>query len=310
MGDKEMKKLLTIFAALTLIFSLAACNNNATEDKKTEDKGKEATKKIGVSLSTLNNPFFVTLKGGIEDQAKSHGYEVVTADAADDASKQLNDVQDFISKKVDLIIINPVDSDSVKSAVEAANKANIPVMTVDRSANGGEVVTHIASDNVAGGEMAGQFLLEQVGDNAKVVELEGVPGASATRDRGEGFHKVVDGKADVVAKQTANFNRQQGLDVMTNIINSGKDFKGVFAHNDEMALGAVQALKAAGKSDVVVVGFDATDDAVKAVKDGEMKATVAQKPAEIGKMAIDAAKDFFDGKTLEKMVKVPLELVK
>jgi ribose transport system substrate-binding protein len=310
MGDKEMKKLLTIFAALTLIFSLAACNNNATEDKKTEDKGKEATKKIGVSLSTLNNPFFVTLKGGIEDQAKSQGYEVVTADAADDASKQLNDVQDFISKKVDLIIINPVDSDSVKSAVEAANKANIPVMTVDRSANGGEVVTHIASDNVAGGEMAGQFLLEQVGDNAKVVELEGVPGASATRDRGEGFHNVVDGKADVVAKQTANFNRQQGLDVMTNIINSGKDFKGVFAHNDEMALGAVQALKAAGKTDVVVVGFDATDDAVKAVKDGEMKATVAQKPAEIGKMAIDAAKDFFDGKTLEKMVKVPLELVK
>ncbi|MDF2608194.1 MAG: D-ribose transporter substrate-binding protein [Bacillales bacterium] len=305
-----MKKLLTIFAALTLIFSLAACNNNATEDKKTEDKGKEATKKIGVSLSTLNNPFFVTLKGGIEDQAKSQGYEVVTADAADDASKQLNDVQDFISKKVDLIIINPVDSDSVKSAVEAANKANIPVMTVDRSANGGEVVTHIASDNVAGGEMAGQFLLEQVGDNAKVVELEGVPGASATRDRGEGFHNVVDGKADVVAKQTANFNRQQGLDVMTNIINSGKDFKGVFAHNDEMALGAVQALKAAGKTDVVVVGFDATDDAVKAVKDGEMKATVAQKPAEIGKMAIDAAKDFFDGKTLEKMVKVPLELVK
>jgi ribose transport system substrate-binding protein len=303
-----MKKLLSIFAVLTLILSLVACNTK--EDTKEEKKDTEAAKKIGVSLSTLNNPFFVTLKEGIDDQAKTLGYDVVTADAGDDASKQLNDVQDFIAKKVDLIIINPVNSDSVKSAVEAANQANIPVMTVDRSANGGEVVTHIASDNVAGGEMAGTYLLELVGDKANVVELEGVPGASATNDRGEGFHKVVDGKSEVVAKQTANFNRQQGLDVMTNIINSGKEFKGVFAHNDEMALGAIEALKAAGKTDVVVIGFDATDDAVKAVEAGTMKATVAQKPAEIGKIAVDAAKDFFDGKTLEKTVKVPLELVK
>ena len=174
------------------------------------------------------------------------------------------------------------------------------------------VVCHIASDNVAGGQMAGDFILEKLGKKGKVVELEGIPGSSAARERGEGFHKAIDAVADieVVAKQAADFDRAKGLTVMENILQGNKDIQAVFAHNDEMALGALQALEAAGMKDVIVVGFDATDDAVKAVNDGKMAATVAQKPAEIGQKGVQTAMKVFKKESVEKFIPVSLELIK
>ncbi|EIM07512.1 ribose ABC transporter ribose-binding protein [Planococcus antarcticus DSM 14505] len=156
-----------------------------------------------------------------------------------------------------------------------AEKAVIAVIAVDRSAEGGEVVSHIASDNIAGGEMAGEHLVSIVGDGAQVAELEGVPGSSAARERGEGFNNIVADSLDVVAKQTANFNRAEGLLVMGNILQENPDITGVFAHNDEMALGAIEAIEASGK-DIAVVGFDASDDAVKAVEEGRLAGTIEQ----------------------------------
>ncbi|MEK5071598.1 ribose ABC transporter substrate-binding protein RbsB [Sporosarcina sp. FSL K6-1508] len=304
-----MKKVkLALIMAIILV--LAACSTEAPGTKKDgESKGGEGDYKIGFSISTLNNPFFVTLSEGAKAQAKEMGANLTVIDAQDDAAKQASDVEDLIQQGVDLILINPTDSSAVVAAVESANSAGIPVITVDRSAEGGEVVSHIASDNKAGGELAGQYLVDLVGEGAKVVELEGIAGSSAARDRGTGFNEIANGKLDIVAKQTANFNRAEGLTVMENILQANPDIKGVFTHNDEMALGALEAIEAAGK-DVKVVGFDATDDAVKSVEAGKLAGTVAQKPELIGEKAVEAAVQSLKGETVETSIPVELELIK
>jgi ribose transport system substrate-binding protein len=302
------------FSALLLavVLLLAACSSetekSAGNGQGTSTSGKV---KIGLSISTLNNPFFVTLKEGAEKAAKAAGAELIVVDAQDDTAKQISGIEDLIQKKVNVILINPTDSDAVVTAVESANSANIPVITVDRAANGGTVVTHIASDNVKGGQMAGEYIMKLLGRKGNIVELQGTAGTSAARDRGKGFHNAIDNKAGVkvVASQPADFDRAKGLSVMENILQSNNNVQAVFAHNDEMALGAVQAIEAAGKKGIIVVGFDATDDAVKAVKDGSMAATVAQKPAEIGQKAIETAIKVAAGEKVESAIPVDLELV-
>jgi ribose transport system substrate-binding protein len=234
---------------------------------------------------------------------------LIVLDSQDDPAKEASNVEDLITKQVDLIIINPTDSDAVVNSVLAANDAGIPVITVDRASNGGEVVSHIASDNVAGGKMAGEFIIEQLGGNGKVVELEGIAGTSAARERGEGFNAALEGTGiEVVARQTADFDRAKGLDVMENILQSQPEIDAVFAHNDEMALGALEAIKASGR-DIIVVGFDATDDAVKAVEAGEMAATVAQQPGLMGEIAIETALKVMNGEQVEANIPVELQLV-
>jgi ribose transport system substrate-binding protein len=306
-----------LFAAFTMIL-VAGCSTKApgSEEKATPDENKEApatdSMKLGLSVSTLNNPFFVTLKEGAEAEAEKQGIEITAVDAQNDPAKQISDIEDLIQQGVNALIINPTDSAAVVSAIESANNAGIPVITVDRSAEGGEVVAHIASDNVAGGKMAGEFILETLGSKGKIVELEGIPGSSAARERGEGFHSAVDGVegVEVVAKQAADFDRAKGLTVMENILQGNKDVQAVFAHNDEMALGALEALAAAGLNDVLVVGFDATEDAVKAVEDGRMGATVAQKPDLIGQQGVQTAVSVINGEKVEAFIPVELELIK
>lgn len=298
---------------LLAMMILAACSMEAPGSSSEEESGDggEASGDytIGFSISTLNNPFFVTLNEGAEAKAEELGATLTVVDAQDNASKQASDVEDLIQQEVDLIMINPVDSEAVAAAVESANAANIPVITVDRSAAGGEVVSHIASDNIAGGEMAGEHLVSIVGEGAQVAELEGVPGSSAARERGEGFNNIAADSLDVVAKQTANFNRSEGLSVMENILQANPDITGVFAHNDEMALGALEAIEASGK-DIAVVGFDANEDAVKAVEEGRLAGTIAQKPEMIGEMAIETAVQSLEGEEVEASIPVELELVK
>ena len=306
-----MKKISLLVLTMAMMLILAACSleNGTTNSNSSASKKDDDSLVIGLSVSTLNNPFFVTLTDGAKAKAEELGATLTVVDAQDNASKQASDVEDLIQQKVDLILINPVDSAAVATAVESVNAAGIPVITIDRSSEGGEVVSHIASDNVAGGVLAGEYLLELIGEGAKVAELEGVAGSSAARDRGEGFNTAVDGKLDIVAKQTANFNRAEGLTVMENILQANPDIVGVFAHNDEMALGALEAIAASGK-DIKVIGFDATDDAVAAVSAGTLSATVAQKPDEIGVKAIEAAVKYLKGETLEASIPVDLELIK
>ncbi|MGK0576064.1 substrate-binding domain-containing protein [Macrococcus capreoli] len=301
-----MKKFLALI--LVMVLTLAACSLESPTKEKETGKSSKSNKDItiGVSLSTLNNPFFVAIKDAIEKEAKANDFKVKVVDAQDDSAKQSNDIDDLIQQKVDYLIINPTDSAAISAAVENANNENIPVITLDRSVDKGEVTQFIASNNVEGGQMAGDFIVKKVGKKAKVAELEGVPGASATRERGEGFHKVADKDLDVVAKQTAKFNRAEGLNVAQNIIQSHPEIKAIFAHNDEMALGAIEAL---GNKDILVVGFDGNDDAIKSIDNKKLDATIAQQPGLMGETAVKSILSMKDGKKVEKEVKVPLKLV-
>lgn len=302
-----MKKIMGILLALCMVFVLPGCNA-ITIDGEGQARENAGNGSIGLSVSTLNNPFFVSLADGAKAAAKEKGVSLAVADAGDDSAKQQNDIEDLISRNVSVLIVNPVDSDAVAPAVQNAISKGVKVISVDRVVNGVDVDCQIASDNVAGARMATEYLAGQIGEGAKVAELQGVPGASATIDRGAGFHEAADKSLDVVASQSANFDRAEGMSVMENILQSDGSIKGVFAHNDEMALGALQAIAATAK-DIKVVGFDATDDAVNEVKAGRMLATVAQKPELMGETAVLTSIRLIAGEEVEKSLPVEVELV-
>lgn len=311
-----MKKFKFLALSLVMVLTLglvAGCTvdgekkKDGKEENKTTDVANKGEDKIGLSVSTLNNPFFVTLADGAKEAAKDK-IEIIVTDAGNDTAKQASDIEDLISKNITVLIVNPVDSDASAPAVQAAVDAGIKVIAVDRAVNGVEVDATIASDNVEGAKMATEYLLKEVGEKSKVVEIEGIPGASAAIDRGKGFHEIADESLEVVAKQTANFDRAEGLTVMENILQSNPDIKGVFAHNDEMALGALEAIKSAGK-DIKVVGFDATDDAKAAVSEGTLLATVEQQPDLMGKGAVENALKLINGEKIEKDIPVEVKLV-
>lgn len=270
-----------------------------------------ANPKIGLSLSTLNNPFFVQIRAGAQAEAKKLGVDLTVTDAQNDASQQANQLQNFTSSGLDAIVVNPVDSDAAAPSVRAADKARIPVIAVDRGVNNATTDALVASDNIAGGELAGKSIAEKLGGKGKIVILQGQAGTSAARERAEGFAKGLKAYPgiQVVAQQPADFDRTKGLDVMSNLLQAHPDVQGVIAANDEMALGAVKALGSKAGKSVQVVGFDGTPDGLKAVGAGTLYASVAQQPSQLGKIAVDNALRALQGKKVEQTVKVPVKVV-
>ncbi|HEX4836104.1 MAG TPA: ribose ABC transporter substrate-binding protein RbsB [bacterium] len=267
---------------------------------------------VGLAISTLNNPFFVDLRDGAQAAAAKAGVTLIVLDAQNDPAKQASSVEDLIAKKVSAVIINPTDSDAIVPTVKKLNAAKIPVITVDRAANGGTVAAHIASDNVAGGRMAAGYVGTRLKGKGNVVMLEGIAGSSAARDRGKGFRAGLAAfpGIKIVASQTADFDRAKGLSVMENVLQAQKKIDAVFAQNDEMALGAIQAIAAAKREkEMFVVGFDAIADALKAVDEGKMAATIAQQPKVMGQLAVQAASTLLKGGKEPKFTAVPLKLV-
>ncbi|HBC6053343.1 ribose ABC transporter substrate-binding protein RbsB [Proteus mirabilis] len=292
----KLKKIATLLSVVALSATISA---NAL-----------AKESIALVISTLNNPFFVTMKDSAQKEADKLGYDLVVLDSMDNPAKELANVQDLTVKGTRLMLINPTDSDAVGNAVLMANKAKIPVVTLDRVANKGEVVSHVASDNRLGGKMAGDYIAEKVGNDAKVIQLEGIAGTSASRERGEGFKQAVDAhKLNILASQPADFDRTKGLNVMQNLLTANPSVQAVFAQNDEMALGALRALQTAGRTDVLVVGFDGTNDGIKAVNRGILGATIAQRPDQIGIIGIQTADKILKGEKVDPTIPVELELV-
>ncbi|WP_404846335.1 D-ribose ABC transporter substrate-binding protein [Dorea formicigenerans] len=305
----KLKKIAAAVLTVAMMFSMTGCNAitiDGEENVATGEGESVGNGSIGFSVSTLNNPFFVTLSEGAKDKADELGVNLIVVDAGDETAKQTSDIEDLISRNISVLIVNPVDSDAVAPAVKDAVSKGIKVISVDRVVNGVDVDCAIASDNVAGAEAATEYLVSLIGEGAKVAELQGTTGASATIDRGQGFHNVADKKLNVVASQTGDFNRSDGMSVMENMLQADSGIQGVFAHNDEMALGAVEAI---GSRKIVVVGFDATDDAQAAVKAGKMAATVAQKPDLMGATAVETAQKILNGETVDKEIPVEVELI-
>ncbi|WP_430875280.1 ribose ABC transporter substrate-binding protein RbsB [Gilliamella sp. G0441] len=292
----KLKKIITTVSGVVLSFTLA-CQTLAKEN-------------MVLVVSTLNNPFFVTLKDGAVKKANELGYDLVVLDSQNNPAKELANVEDTIVKNAKVILINPTDSEAVGNAVLAANKAGIPVITLDRASIKGKVISHIASDNIAGGKMAGDFIFEKLGATAKVIQLQGIVGTSASRERGEGFIKSQQqNNFTLLTAQPADFDRAKGMNVMQNLLSAYPSVEAVFAENDEMALGAVRAIKTAGREDILVVGFDGTDDGIKSVEKGKLAATVAQQPEKIGAIGIEVADKVLKGEKVDEKIPVELKLI-
>jgi ribose transport system substrate-binding protein len=269
LSKNTVVKSIAALAAFGALIGLSACGQTGLG---TASNTNAATKKspseltIGVSISTTNNPYFVSMDEAIQAMAKKNGTKVTVADAQNDASTQLNNVQNFVSQNVDAILVNPVDSDSIVPAIKSANNAGIPVIAMDRGANGGTVLSTVASDNVEAGKMAAQAVAKAFGNDAKVLELSGTPGASSTIDRGNGFNDEAKKLGlDVVSSQSANFDRTTALNTTQNMLQANKDVKAIFAQNDEMALGAMKAVQASGQ-EIGIFGIDGESETHTAIK--------------------------------------------
>lgn len=263
---------------------------------------------VTLMVSTLNNPFFVDLRDGARQEARKLGVRLNVADAQNDSATEQNQAMNARAQGVGAVIINPVDSDAASPAVGDLLAAGMPVISVDRTVTGQNVTSHIASDNIEGGRYAAKALADAIGGKGEVIILEGTPGAATTRDRGKGFEEGIAEYSGirVVAKQTANFDRTEALDVTSNLLQAHPDVVGVFAENDEMALGAVQALGDRAGKQVKVFGFDGTDEGLQAVKAGTMVGSIAQRPRELGSAAVKAAVKVINGGSVDKEISIPV----
>ena len=277
--------------------------------------------RVALVLKTLNNPFFIEMQRGAEEAARRLGVEltVQAAERETDVEKQMQIIENLIQARVNALAVTPSGSREVVPAIGKANLANIPVVVVDTRLDakaaadaGVKTVSFVGSDNYRGGQLIGEFLVKASGGKARVAILEGIAGHETGDSRVRGFRDAVKGSPGIVivASQTANWERDQGFSVFQNILQAHPDLDAVFACNDMMALGAIEAINTAGKaSRIRVLGFDAVKDARAALESGAMAATVAQYPDEMGKVAVETALKAIRGEAVSSDIGVRIELV-
>ena len=304
MFSTKLRKTLAVVASATLLCtSLTACNRDSGGNNAA---GDSANKSITFALSTQANSFMVKMREGAQKKADELGLTINFQDAPDDSATQANQLANAAATGAGAVIVNPTDSDAMAPAVKQLTDAKIPVVAVDRAVNNAEVSSYIASDNVGGGKQAAKALSEAIHGEGEILVLQGKTGSSASRERGQGFDEGLKDSPNikVVAKQTAEFERVKGLDVTTNLLQAHPNVKAIFAENDEMALGAIEALGSKAGKDVKVIGFDGAEDALKAIKDGRMYASIAQQPVKMAEQAVIEASKLLKGETATKKMQV------
>lgn len=296
---RPARRAAALVTAVALATPLSACGRG------------EAEQEITLALSTQSNPFFVQVRDGAQQRAEELGIPLNIQDAGDDALKQADQLNNAAAMHTGVVIANPVDSDAVANSVTALNQADIPVVAVDRTSNGGELASYVASDNIAGGRQAADAMAEAIGGEGKIIVLQGIAGSSSSRDRGQGFKEGIAQYPDIeiVGMQTAGFDRTKGLDVASNLLQANPDVVGIFAENDEMALGAIEAVGGRAGKDIAVVGFDGTLEGLEAVAAGTMAATIAQQPDQLGVAAVDQAALLLQGKEVADVLPVDVVTV-
>jgi ribose transport system substrate-binding protein len=277
--------------------------------------------RIAFVMKTANNPFFIEMQKGAEEEAKKLGVNLIVqaAEREVDVEKQMQIVENLIQTKIAALCVTPSGSREIVPAINKANSANIPVVIVDTRVDAkalsdakGKIASFIGSDNYEGGKLAGERIAKQLGGKGKVAVLEGIPGHETGDSRLKGFRDALKATpgVEIVASQTANWERDQGFNVFQNILQSHPDVQAVFACSDLMALGALEAIAAAKKTgQIIVIGFDASDEARKAVLSGTMDATVAQSPATMGAMAVQNAYHLIKGEPVKEEIVVPIKLI-
>ncbi len=270
--------------------------------------------KIAIVISTLNNPWFVVLGDTAKERAMELGYDAIVFDSQNDTAKEQDNFENIIAGGYKAILFNPTDAEGSIANVRKAKEAGVPVFCIDREINAGDAATsQILSDSYSGCVALGEFFVERVGKEGKYVELMGLVGDNNTRNRSGGFHSVVDRYPGLkmVAQQSADFDRTKALEVMESILQAQPDIDAVFCANDAMAMGAYQALLAAGKADrVKVFGFDGADDVVRLIAEGKIEATGMQFPKVMARTAAEYADQWLKGKRdFAQKIPVDVELV-
>jgi len=294
-----------------LLFIYAGLNCNRKEDRIT----------IAIVVKTLNNPFFITLQNEAKKTAEKYGVNLIVQapEREIDVEKQMQIVENLIQRKVDAICISASGSQQIIPAIVKATRAGIPVLAVDNRIDtamaaeaGAKIVTYIGSDNEKGGEIAAEYIIKRLNGRGKVAILEGTPGHETSIARLKGFLNRIkkEPNIEIVASLTANYEREQGFNVFQSILESHQNIDALFACNDMMALGAIEAIALSGKQGkIVVVGFDAIEDAKQAIAEGKMDASIAQYPAEMGRLAVEKAIEVIKGNKIPAYIPTKVELI-
>jgi ribose transport system substrate-binding protein len=297
-----------------VVAGLAACNREKPAAAGTVPR-------VAFVMKTLNHPFFLDMQRGAQEAADRAGLQLVVqaAEREIDVEKQMQIIENLLQTGVKVLVVTPSGSREIASAIVKANRAGVPVIVVDTRVdpkaiadNNLKLESFIGSDNYEGGRMAGDYLVKATGGKARVAVLEGIPGHETGDSRLRGFRDAIQPHSamTIVASQPANWERDQGFTVFQNMLQAHSDIDALFACSDLMALGAVEAIAAAGKTGRIrVVGFDALDDARKAIQAGTMEASVAQSPRDMGRIAVESAAKLLRGEAVQADQRVPLELV-
>jgi len=317
MSSRHKARPVIWLAALSIVLSTvgAACN------RQPPNGGASGRPRVAFVMKTLNHPFFLDMKRGAEEAAGKLGIDLVVqaAERELDVEKQTQIIENLIQTGVRALCVTPSGSKEVASVLAKATRANIPIVVADTrvdpaagAAAGVKLGTFVGSDNYEGGRLAGQFLVQSSGGQAKVAILEGIPGHETGDSRLRGFRDAVAGSPGItiVASQPANWERDQGFTVFQNMLQAHADIDSLFAASDLMALGAVEAIAVANRTGKIrVIGFDALDDARKAIAAGTMAASVAQSPYDMGRISVESADKLIKGESVPPDQKVPIVLV-
>lgn len=313
------KRMIAAMMALMLAGTMVGCSmesgiDDNADDSAAEDSAQSDGEKLTVGFSNWSRSFefYVDLEEGMQEKADELGIELVIQDADGDLTEQTKQLENFVSRDMDGIIICPIDSEAAGSEVEMVNAEEIPLATVDiECTGGGEVVTHVASDNYLGGQLAAEYVGEALGGKGKIAVISN-PTITTIIEREKGFTETIEKNypdIEIVANQSGESTREKGMEVAENILEKTPDLDAIFGTNDMMALGAVQAVQAKNL-DTVVVGFDATEEACNAMKeDSPMKASVAQQPQLLGATVLESLVNAINGEEVEQEIKVEVKLV-
>ncbi len=301
------QRIFSLITILIVAFAFGCERKPAGGSNSANNGGTSGGKKIvGFSQMENNGPWRIAETASMRDEAAKRGYELVLTDAQGQTSKQVSDLEDLIARRVSAIFLAPREFEGLEATLQKAKEAKIPVFLIDREAAGkvGEdYITFIGSNFIEEGQKVGEWVVKNTNGKAGVIILEGTAGASVARDRNQGFMDAIKSSPDikVLASQPANFTRAEGQKVMENLIQAnGKNITVVYTHNDEMALGAIQALKAAGMNpgkDVKVVSVDGQKSALEAIQSGDMNVTVECNPR-FGPIAFDTYEKLLKGEQI------------
>lgn len=301
------KKLVTLFLTVAMTISLVACGNSGASTSTSEDtSASDDSFTIGFSNCSQDTPFFANMTPIIENYASEKGIEVISLNADNDTAKQNKDIQDLISRGIDVLIINPVNEDGATAGIDACAKNDIPVITVDKNVTKGNTAW-VGRDNKEMGRLVGERLIELLGGEdatGTVLEIQGTAGSTTMMNRRDGFNEAM-AKAPglkVVQSSYCDYDRSKAIPATQDLLQANKDVVAIFGHNDDMAIGAAQVCSEQKLTDIIVCGVDGLMEAVLKIETGEYHITASNDPVLLGQTAVDAAIDYMNGETLDAFI--------